>query len=29
MALVVRELTADLWPALDLLFSVTGPVGRC
>jgi hypothetical protein len=28
MALVVRELTADLWPALEDLFSATGPVGR-
>ena len=25
----VRELTADLWPALDELFSTQGPVGRC
>jgi hypothetical protein len=29
MALVVRELTADLWPALEDLFAATGPVGRC
>jgi GNAT superfamily N-acetyltransferase len=27
--LVVRKLTPDLWPALDDLFSTTGPVGRC
>jgi GNAT superfamily N-acetyltransferase len=26
---VVRELTADLWPALEDLFDVDGPVGRC
>ena len=29
MELVVRELTADLWPALEDLFSAAGPVGRC
>ncbi len=29
MQLVVRELTADLWPALEDLFSTEGPVGRC
>jgi GNAT superfamily N-acetyltransferase len=29
MELDVRELTDDLWPALDDLFSTTGPVGRC
>jgi GNAT superfamily N-acetyltransferase len=27
--LVVRELTADLWPALEDLFATSGPVGRC
>ncbi|MGH3449277.1 MAG: GNAT family N-acetyltransferase [Haloechinothrix sp.] len=29
MDLVVRELTADLWPALEDLFGVKGAVGRC
>lgn len=29
MELVVRELTPDLWPALEDLFATTGPVGRC
>jgi GNAT superfamily N-acetyltransferase len=29
MDLVVRELTKELWPALEELFSTTGPVGRC
>lgn len=29
MELVVRQLTADLWPALAELFDVKGPVGRC
>jgi GNAT superfamily N-acetyltransferase len=29
MPLVIRELTADLWPAVDDLFSAEGPVGRC
>jgi GNAT superfamily N-acetyltransferase len=29
MELVVRELTADLWPALEDLFDAPGPVGRC
>jgi GNAT superfamily N-acetyltransferase len=27
--LVVRELTEELWPAIEDLFSTTGPVGRC
>jgi GNAT superfamily N-acetyltransferase len=27
--LVVRELTADLWPALEDLFATSGPIGRC
>jgi GNAT superfamily N-acetyltransferase len=29
MELVVRELTADLWPALEDHFATNGPVGRC
>jgi GNAT superfamily N-acetyltransferase len=29
MDLTVRELTPDLWPALEDLFDTTGPVGRC
>jgi hypothetical protein len=29
MELVVRELTADLWPALEDLFGPTGAVGGC
>jgi len=29
LELVVRELTADLWPALEDLFGVEGPVSRC
>ena len=29
MGLVVRELTPDLWPALEDLFATSGPVGRC
>lgn len=29
MELVVRELTPELWPALEDLFATTGPVGRC
>ena len=29
MELVVRQLTTDLWPALEDLFEVKGPVGRC
>lgn len=29
MELVVRELTAELWPALEDLFDAPGPVGRC
>ncbi len=29
MELVVRELTEDLWLALEDLFATTGPVGRC
>lgn len=29
MDLVVRQLTPDLWPALQDLFSTEGPVGRC
>jgi GNAT superfamily N-acetyltransferase len=29
MELVVRELTPDLWPALEDLFETNGPVGRC
>ena len=29
MELVVRELTEELWPAIEELFSTTGPVGRC
>lgn len=29
MNLVVRELTPDLWPALEDLFGTTGAVGRC
>ena len=29
MELVVRQLTPDLWPALEDLFATTGPVGRC
>jgi GNAT superfamily N-acetyltransferase len=29
MELVVRELNADLWPALEDLFSAGGPVSRC
>jgi GNAT superfamily N-acetyltransferase len=29
MELVVRELTPDLWPALEDLFSAGGPVSRC
>jgi hypothetical protein len=29
MDLVVRELTADLWPALDDLFGASGAVGGC
>ena len=29
MGFVVRQLTPDLWPALEDLFGTTGPVGRC
>jgi hypothetical protein len=29
MELVVRELTPELWPAVEDLFATTGPVGRC
>jgi GNAT superfamily N-acetyltransferase len=29
MEFVVRQLTADLWPALEDLFDVEGPIGRC
>jgi len=29
MELVVRQLTTDLWPALEDLFDVKGPAGRC
>jgi len=29
MEFVVRQLTPDLWPALEDLFGTTGPVGRC
>ena len=29
MGFVVRQLTPDLWPALEDLFDATGPVGRC
>jgi GNAT superfamily N-acetyltransferase len=29
MELVVRELSEDLWPALEDLFTTSGPVGRC
>lgn len=29
MELVVRELTEDLWPVLEDLFTTSGPVGRC
>ena len=29
MELVVRELTEALWPALEDLFTTSGPVGRC
>lgn len=29
MELVVQELTPDLWPALEDLFTTEGPVGRC
>ena len=29
MELDVREVTPDLWPALEELFSTEGPVGRC
>jgi GNAT superfamily N-acetyltransferase len=29
MDLIVRELTPDLWPALEDLFSAGGPVSRC
>jgi GNAT superfamily N-acetyltransferase len=29
MELIVRELTAELWPALEDLFGTSGSVGRC
>lgn len=29
MDVVVRALTDDLWPALEELFTTSGPVGRC